>query len=162
MLNLQQMEFTWYLLASWAAISLYGAWRSRLALDVSLFVFLLMSIVESNLFTVLTMSLKWVDYKKETEAFINILLFRNVLRPVLYLFAAAAVVRLQSGRRWAVLAAVLAARMLLTWVSEGAGLMTLVKLNYAHVLLMDAALIAFACLAAVGFLRYTRPKGVAG
>ncbi|MCI3923800.1 hypothetical protein MO973_26590 [Paenibacillus sp. TRM 82003] len=162
MLNVYRMEFTWYLLASWGVISAYIAWRPKLRNDASLFVFLIMSMAETIQFTMLALELKWIDYLKTPEAFINILLLRNVLRPVLYLFAASAFVQWTGWRRWSVLLGTLLSRHVVTWLSVRAGLIELVKINDWHVALLDVAHVALACFAAVGFLRYTRPKEAAG
>jgi hypothetical protein len=163
MLNVSKMEFTWYLLTSWAVASIYWACRPKLNLDIALFIFLVMSIAETVLFTTLTLSLNWITYPKESETFINILIIRHVLKPILHLFAATAILLYQAPwKRWLMYATVLASRTLITWVSVEVGLYRLVKINVFHMFLMDIALVALACTAAVWFTRFSRPREVPG
>src|SRR5690606_34548373 len=98
---------------------------------------------------------------KEPEAFFCNLLLRTALQPVIYVFAATCwllgVTRLA---RWAGVVVLAAARVGVSWGAMRIGLMSLEKIGFAPVAAVNVAMTAFACLAAYGFLRYTRGDGV--
>ncbi len=159
MQSLGNLHFTILLLGSWIVIAVVWAQKRRLSTDVILFVFLLMSILESLLFTTMSMALDWIELPKEKEPFFHHIFIRTVLRPVLYVFAVSCWLLGRSRlSRWGGVAVVVLARVVLLQVAMSLGWVKLIHVNEWHMLGLDIALVAFACAAATGFMRVTRRK----
>ena len=153
------MLFTFLLFGTWFVIALFWARQPRLPKDVTLFVVMLMSTIETILFTIATMTLRLVSFPDEPEMFVHHLLLRNVLRPTMYLFAVSAWFLSDARwKRWLGCAAVVAGRLLLSWGTERLGILKLEKIGYAHLFLGDILLVALSVLAAYAFVRYTRAE----
>ncbi|HZG56749.1 hypothetical protein [Paenibacillus sp.] len=157
MRTFDDMLFTFLLFGTWFVIALFWARQPRLPKDVTLFVVMLMSMIETILFTIATMTLRLVSFPEQPEMFVNHLLLRNVLRPTMYLFAVSAWFLSDARwKRWSGCAAVVLGRMLLTWTVERLGILKFEKIGYGHLVLGDIALVALSVLAACAFVRYTR------
>ncbi|HZG75444.1 MAG TPA: hypothetical protein VEZ72_06255 [Paenibacillus sp.] len=156
---LGNLHFTILLLGSWTVIAVVWAQKRRLPTDVILFVFLLMSILESLLFTTMSMALDWISLPKRTEPFMHHIFIRTALRPALYLIAVSCWVLGRSRlTRWGGAAAVVVVRAAILQASLSLGWIDLNRIDDWQMLALDVALVTFACAAAQGFLRYTRTK----
>jgi hypothetical protein len=157
--SLGNLHFTMLLLGSWTVIAVVWARRRRLPTDVILFVFLLMSILESLLFTTMSMALDWIALPKRTEPFMHHIFIRTVLRPALYLFA---VTWWFLGRsrlsRWGGVAVVLLARAALLQVAMSLDWVELKRIGAWHMFGLDVVLVVVACASAYWFQRYAHGR----
>lgn len=155
------LQLTVLLFGTWFAVGLLWLGKRRLPADIALFVFLLMSIVETVLYTAVSLNFGWLSFPDEPKKYAAHLLLRSALWPVIYLYA----VRywLLGGTRllrWSAVVAAAAARFGLTWASVRLELISLEKVGLLALALSHAALVIAACLAARGFVWYTRGSGV--
>ncbi|TLS54202.1 hypothetical protein FE782_02330 [Paenibacillus antri] len=156
---LGNMHFTILLLGSWTVFAVVWSQKRRLPTDILLFVFLLMSILESLLFTTAAMSLDWISLPKRMEPFMHHIFIRTVLRPVLYLIAATWWILGRSRlTKWSGVVGVVLARVVLLQIAMSQGWLELKRVNAWHMFGLDVALVLVACLAAQWFLRYTRSR----
>ena len=156
---LGNLHFTILLLGSWTVIAVVWSRKRRLPTDVMLFVFLLMSILESLLFTSMSMALDWIALPKRTEPFMHHIFIRTVLRPVLYLLAVTWWIYGRSFlARWGGAAAVILIRVALLHASVSFGWVDLKRVNAWHMFGLDVVLVALACATGQWFLRRTRAK----
>lgn len=79
------MALTIFVVITWFALMIFIFLPQKLSFVVNSFVFLVMSIVIKNSFTIIGLNLKWIEANDKSEFFLAYLLYRTIIYPCILL-----------------------------------------------------------------------------
>ncbi|QOR64765.1 hypothetical protein IM538_12940 [Cytobacillus suaedae] len=80
------MALAVYVIITWLVILCFTLLPKKLSFIENSFVFLIMSIIIKNSFTIVGLNLKWIESNKEPEIFLAYFLYRTIIYPFALLF----------------------------------------------------------------------------
>jgi len=156
-----ELPLTYTMLFSAAVVGAYCAVRPALERDIAVFVFMLMSVLETIWLFHLTLNLKWAVYETEGVSLAVTSILRAVVRPVLYLFFILAAMSWERiPLRVAAVIAILGVMHAMDRILVEAGHLKFVHWNYFACMLVNAVMMTLAFLSVKAFLRYAGRKRV--
>lgn len=80
------MALAVYVIITWFVILCFTLLPRKLTFIENSFIFLIMSIIIKNSFTIVGLNLKWIESNKEPEVFLAYFLYRTIIYPFALLF----------------------------------------------------------------------------